>query len=296
MKGCPDCGTRNQQTNLFCPTCGHAFFDDRDERGGRPSGARKRQDGRAGGLSMTLAVVFVVMLALIAGFTSFLVSREIELGRLVTVRAGTVWRCSKCGRDYRDRVMTFSVPRSEKERYAVDTVAGECYSCRYGEFTGRFEEYLERFSRRGYFMGHTAEMDTASAGFMSANQGLFPAASAREAADAAKEIDPRLLESDYRSCAGKPVGIEGRVVSVEVVEVKGGGEKLTYLVIAPRLEGRELDQEIAVIYPGVSGLLRGDAAKCYMLPLDLVRYSTPAGERRAVLAAGIHLSEARAGR
>ncbi len=269
--------------------CGHSFVDGSSARPGRTSAAA-RERSRPGARSTAAAVVVVATLALLAGLTSFFVSRSIELSRLVTVQAGTIWKCSKCGREYRNRVMTFSVPRSERDRYTVETVEGECYTCRYGEFTGRFADYLERFSREGYFLGYPAEMDAHAAEFMSANQALFPAGSAEAAAAAAADVDPRALERDFPDHAGKPVHLAGRVVSSQVVEVKGSGTRLTYLVIAPRLGGRDLDQGIGVIYPAVSQLMKGDIARCYLLPLDIVRFTADQGEKQMVLTAGIYLT------
>ena len=78
MKQCPDCAGKNQETNLFCPMCGHSFIDDPvgGGRAGREGDAEGKSKPVVKGvenrrLITIIAIVVVVFLTLVAGLFRF---------------------------------------------------------------------------------------------------------------------------------------------------------------------------------------------------------------------------------
>jgi hypothetical protein len=285
MKECPDCGTSNQGTNLFCPVCGHSFLDEhRAPEKSRPS---ERDPHR----TTLLVAVLIVFLGITAGVTSYLVSRQIELSRMVTVEAGTEWKCVRCGKIYRTRVAEFEVKRAEKEQYGVETIDGTCYTCKYGEQVGRLEYLVETLSSKGFFHGFSAEIAPQAAAFMEAHPELLPATGESQVEGIAAEEDPRKLERDFTEFAGKPVRLDCSVAVSETVKSTDGAEA-TFLQLVPELNGQEADVELLAIYPGRSPMLRGDRAVCYLLPTDLVRYTHGNDTRKAVLCVVLYMAPA----
>lgn len=285
MKKCPKCGTRNQITNMFCPTCGYSFIDEPEKQKPEPppdAGKNRRK-------YTIVAVVVIVALGLTAGLVSFLVSREIEQGRLVTVETGVIWKCSECGKIYRKRVVTVEVPKSERDDYTVETVEGKCYLCEHGPEVALIDEVLRSLSGRVGSEGGEVEMDPAAALFIAENPGLFPARDSSQVEGIAMKEDPRRVLRDFEEFAGKPIHVRGNIVASEILTADDG-TKMTYLQLVPVEDGRELEVEYFIVYPGISDLLKGDVADCYLLPVDQVRYGSGGENVDAVLTVGIFLS------
>ena len=280
MKKCPECGTQNQITNIFCPTCGYCFVTEPE----KPAEPESREEDKKGEhrLFKGITVVVIVILGLITGLASFLVSREIERSRTVLVETGIIWKCSECGNDYKKHVVTVEVPKADSDNYTVETVEGKCFDCIYGPEVGRYEMLLESLSRPDTPLSSTVEMEPAAAEFLSENLELFPAEDVAPVRDIAVEEDPRRLERDFDQFAGKPIHITGKVVASEVIEA-GDGTEATYLHLIPVMDGQELEVVFLIVYPGVSKLMKGDVADCYLLPADLVTYSSGDHKVSAVL-------------
>ena len=287
MKKCPECGTLNQSTNLFCPTCGFCFVAEPE----KPAEPVPRIEDRKGEhrLFKRVTVVVIIILGLITGLASFLVSREIERSQMVQVETGTIWKCSECGRTYREHVVTVDVPKGDRDDFTVETVEGKCFSCRYGPEVGRFEMLLKSLSRPDTPLSSTVEMRHAAAEFISEHLELFPTEDIALVRDIASEEDPRLVERDFEQFAGKPIHVTGRVVASEVIEA-GDGTEITYLQLISIMGGQELDVALLVVYPGVSGLLKGDVADCYLLPVDQVQYKSGDDKVNAVLCIAMFMS------
>ncbi|MHB8894186.1 MAG: hypothetical protein ACYC99_03290 [Candidatus Geothermincolia bacterium] len=283
MKQCPDCSTRNQATNIFCPTCGHSFLDDTQPE---PRGNDKLRniipghDNRR--LAIIITIVVILVLGLAAGLTSYFVSREIDRSSLVMVRSGILWKCAKCGKLYKDRVTSLSVKKSEKADYGVETVEGLCDRCKYGELVGSYQDALEYMAKNGYFHAYGMDISAGAAAFMSANPTLFPAADQGSLAAIAQQVDPRILERDFAAHAGKPVAMTAVVQLCQAVKMPDG-RILTYLRLQPLWEKAPLNVEILAVYGGSTQVSRGETVSCYMLPADVVAYRSDHGDRNAVL-------------
>ncbi|MBU4174586.1 MAG: hypothetical protein KKE79_06055 [Actinobacteria bacterium] len=285
-KKCPDCGTRNQITNIFCPTCGYCFVAE-PEKPREPSPLQSKKGEHR--LFKAVTVSVIIVLGLITGLASYLISREIERSRMVLVETGIIWKCSECGKTYKERVATMEVPKTESGDYAVETVEGECYACKYGPEVGRYEELLESLSWPDTPLSSRVEMEPAAAEFIGEHPELFPARDAGLIRDIALEEDPRRLERDFKEFAGKPVHITGNVVASETLRA-GDGTEMTYLRLLPVKDQREPGVEFLIVYTGVSGLLEGDVADCYLLPVDRVNYQPADGNVSAVLCIAMFMS------
>lgn len=306
MKQCPDCSTKNQRTNIFCPSCGHSFLDDpppEKEKWQRVRRVVPGQDNRR--LSLIVAIVIIIVLGLGAGLTSYFVSREIDRSSLVPVKSGIKWKCEKCGRVYKDRVGTVSVKKSTKADYGVETVIGVCDTCKYGKVAGFYQDALEQLAEKGYFHGFGIDIADQAAAYIAAHPELFPtpASEMGKLAQIAPEADPRTVEKEFDSWAGKPVTIIGEVEDLRVVKV-APDRSVTYLQIKPYARGEEpVDLEVIAIYDstasseppstsqGYEPLSKGQKVVCFLLPADLVSYRAPHGDRKALL--GIALAVAR---
>ncbi|MFH1151014.1 MAG: hypothetical protein V1748_11130 [Actinomycetota bacterium] len=280
MKECPDCSTSNQDTNLFCPLCGHSFLD--ELRGPEKSSSPERESARDPHRTTMLVAVVVILLGIAAGVTSYIVSRQIELSRMVTVEAGTEWKCVRCSKVYRTRIARFEVKRAEKEQYAVETIDGTCYTCKYGDQVGKLEYLVETLASKGFFHGFNSELDPQAAAFMEAHPELLPASDQSQVAGMAVEEDPRKIERDFTEFAGRPIHLRCRVAVSETVKSTDGAEA-TFMQLIPLVNGEEADVELLAIYPGRSPMLRGDEAECWLLPADLIRYTQGNETRKAVL-------------
>ena len=267
IKKCPECGTHNQITNIFCPTCGYCFVP-KPEKPVEPA-FREEDKKSEHRLFKGVTVVVIIVLGLITGLASFLVSREIDRSRLVSVETGTIRKCSECGDIYKKHLVTVEVPKVDSDKFTVETVEGKCFSCRYGPEVGRYEMLLESLSRPDTPLSSTVEMEPAAAEFLSEHPELFPAEDVARVRDIAIEEDPRLVERDFEQFAGKPIHITGKVVTSEVIEA-GDGTEVTYLQLIPIMSGQELEVVFLIVYPGASSLLKGDVAECYILPADKV--------------------------
>jgi hypothetical protein len=281
MKQCPDCSTKNQRTNLFCPTCGHSFLDE-------PPPPRKRpprqiipgEDNRR--LFMIVAIVIVVVLGLAAGLTSYIVIRQLDKGSHVVVSSGVRWKCVKCGKVYKDQITSLSVPKSQKDDYGVAEAEGLCATCKYGEMVGAYQDTLTYMARKGYFHGFGIDLTDAAATFIGLHPALFGAADVPAAAAVSAAVDPRLIVKDFKTYAGKPVRIDGTVQSVQNIKLPTGG-KTTYLQLKPIWNKSAVDLEYLVVYSGATQVKAGTVVDCYMLPTDVVTYGSKQGQQRAVL-------------
>ncbi|MBU4174563.1 MAG: hypothetical protein KKB90_09555 [Actinobacteria bacterium] len=286
-KKCPECGTQNQITNIFCPTCGYCFVPE-PEKPAEP--APRETDSRGEHrLFKGVTVAVIIVLALITGLASFLISREIERSRMVMVETGTIWKCSECGNIYKKRVVTVEVPKADSDNYTVEIVEGKCFSCRYGPEVGRYQTLLESLSRPDTPLSSTVEMQPTAAEFLGEHLELFPAEDVALVRDIASEADPRLVERDFEQFAGKPIHVTGKVVASEVIKA-GDGTEITYLRLIPVMGGQELEVVFLIVYPGVSGLLKGDVADCYLLPVDQVKYQSGDRNVSAVLCIAMFMS------
>jgi len=266
IKKCPECGTQNQITNIFCPTCGYCFVTEPEKPAEPVPTEDKKGEHR---LFKGVTVVVIVILGLITGLASFLVSREIDRSRMVLVETGTIWKCSECGTIYKKHVVTVEVPKVDSDKFTVETVEGNCFSCRYGPEVGRYQTLLESLSQPDTPLSSTVEIEPAAAEFLAEHLELFPAEDVALVRDIASEEDPRLVERDFKQFAGKPIHVTGKVVASNVIEA-GDGTEITYLQLIPIMGGQELEVVFLVVYPGVSSLLKGDVADCYLLPVDKV--------------------------
>jgi hypothetical protein len=288
MKQCPECSTRNQRTNIFCPTCGHSFLDD-------PPPPRKRvsrelipgEDNHR--LFMIVAIVIVVVLGLAAGLTSYIVIRQIDKGRQVIVSSGVRWKCIKCGKVYSEQVSQLSVPKADKEDYGVATAEGLCAACKYGALVGYYQDTLAYMARKGYFHGFGIDIAEPAAGFIVLNPTLFPATDMKKVASISTAADPRAIEKDFAAYAGKPVLITAKVKSAAAVKLPGG-EKITYLQVQPTWNKSPVQLDYLAVYKGTAQLKAGEMVDCYMLPTDLVNYNSKQGQHRAVLGIAMAIS------
>jgi len=279
MKECPDCGASNQPTNLFCPLCGHSFID---EQNGQAFPRQKRSEKWSQRRVVAAVLLVVLIVGASAGFVSYFVSRAIENGKLVTVEAGTIWKCSRCGKIYKDRVFKLNVKKSESGNYEVETVDGLCYNCKYGADAGKVQILFEWLSHEDYFHGFMIDVEDASAAYIASHPGFFPAADPRPVAGLADEVAPQLVERDFSSYTGKPVSVTGKVTSLEVI--KGvDGSKTTFMEMLPRYGGKEYDVEYFVIYRGGLPVKSGDVVCFALLPVDLARYMSAGVRRNAVV-------------
>ena len=290
MKQCPDCSTRNQMTNIFCPTCGHSFLDDPPP--GRSWNSRLRnivpgRDTRR--LSLIIAIVIIVVLGLTAGLTSYFVSHEIDRSSMVPVKSGVRWKCEKCGKIYKDRVATLTVRKSQKVDYGVATVAGLCDGCKYGAMVGSYQDMLEYLTKKGYFHGFGIDISDEVASFMRDNPSLFPAADQSHLPEIASAVDPRAVERDFSAYVGKPVALRAKVEGAHVINVHGG-RTVTYLQMQPIWNEAPVNLEFLAIYDGVIQVGKGATVGCYLLPADIVAYKSVQGDRKAVLCLAMGLN------
>ncbi|MBN1290184.1 MAG: zinc-ribbon domain-containing protein [Actinobacteria bacterium] len=288
VKHCPDCGMTNQETNIFCPQCGHCFLDEPEEVADRKTSYGKAQLETNKRL-VTVLTIAIIILAMTAGVASFLISREIQRSMLVTVETGTRWKCSQCGSIFKDRVAKIDVEKSESDKYGVETIEGTCYRCLYGEQVGRFVELLSLVTLDERFGNAAVEMDQKAAEFISANPGLFQETGLDQAPGNAVDVDPRLVVRDYSGYVGTVVHVQGKVTASEII--KGGdGTEITYIELTPQIDGQDTELEFLIVYFGVSDILQGDIADCYLLPVDLISYDDGSREERAVLSVGIYMT------
>lgn len=297
MKSCPDCDTRNTDTNLFCPECGHSFYDDeerpelkpkrvREFGPGSDAGKRERRIGAGPDISRLfklIAVAVVIFLGLAAGITSFVVSREIERSSLVEVEAGTLWKCSECGKTYRDRVARLDVKKSQRYEYGIETVTGLCYDCKYGDLVGGYQDLVEGLSKKGHFAGYRMDIPEAAAIYINENPSQFPATGTdQDLRGISIEVDPRLVERDFEDYAGRPVEVGGRVTECDLVLWRDGS-KATFIQLKPRNANGETDGLFLLVYKGAAPVLKGDDATCCVMPIDQVMRRSSGGEFKAVL-------------
>lgn len=291
QKECPRCGVINPETNLFCPQCGFCFIDE-EKKEGKPPSSDKRlltvEVEKNKKLVMVL-VVLIVFLAVFAGIASFLISMEIRESALVTVETGTKWKCGECGKIYKNRILTVDVKKSDSEKYGVETVEGTCYTCKYGEKVGENADWLELLYYNGYCYGSPAKISEEAARFIAANPDLFPASELEQVTAVASDVDPRLAEKDFDEYNGKLIHIEGRATTSETVKSEDGS-KITYMVLKPKIEGRELNMNVVVLYEGPTEVLRDDSVDCYLLPVDLVRYKEDQTNKHAVVTIGAYIT------
>lgn len=288
VKKCPDCNMTNRETNIFCPQCGYCFLDEPEKSPEKKRSISSRAVENNKRLVIVLAVA-IIILAAMAGVASFLISREIQRSMLVTVETGTRWKCSQCGDIYKERLAVINVEKSESDQYKVETIDGTCFRCLYGDQVGDFVEKIGELALHERFGSDVIEMNKKAAEFISANPGLFPSAGLEEVEGIAIEVDPRLVERDYADYSGTLLYVEGKVAESELFKSSDGTE-ITYVELVPMMDGEELDVDFTIIYFGVSDVLRGDIADCYVLPIDLVKYQDGDVEKSAVIAIGIYMT------
>ena len=299
MKYCPDCGNRNQASNLFCPICGHSFVPEEKEtkKNGARNGARNgvvppptKGKGRKGRRGLTVAVIVVIVLGLAAGLTSFFASREIDLSQMITVESGSIWKCTTCGRVYKKRVVKTNVSKKERDDYSVVTIDGQCDYCKYGNVAGQYQDFFEYLSEHDFFRGYSADIRAPAAQFLQSHPTLFPAADETSAiSSGAADVDALGLVADFDAMAGKPLKVTGKVVGTQAIQAKDG-TKMTYLTMTYPVDapaGATL-ANFMVFYPGTSQLAKGQAAGFYLLPMDLIRYHTGEKEEKVVLAVSMY--------
>jgi hypothetical protein len=297
MKQCPECTAKNQITNLFCPMCGHSFIDDPADGEGRPllnraEGKRVVKSVENRRLFTIIAIVLVVFLGLGAGLTSYLVSREIDRSSLVTIQSGLLWKCSKCGRIYKNTVRPFNVRKSERYDYGIETVTGLCATCKYGPLVGNYQDILEYLSKKNYFGGFAIDLAEPAVVFMNEHQGLFPTSDAARAAEVSVSVDPRLVERDFNSYAGKPIAVKGNVTSLDIVKMPDGS-KVTYMQLQPVGESGPMDVSFLVIYKGSAPVFKGDTVQSYLLPSDLVTFRSKKDVKKVVLSVAMYMATVR---
>lgn len=301
MKQCPDCAGKNQETNLFCPMCGHSFIDDPvgGGRAGREGDAEGKSKPVVKGvenrrLITIIAIVVVVFLGLGAGLTSYLVSREIDRSSLVTIQSGLLWKCSKCGRIYKNTVRPFNVEKSERYDYGIETVTGLCSTCKYGPLVGSYQDILEYLSKKNYFGGFALDLAEPAAIFMNAKQGLFSTADPNQAAAVSATVDPRLVERDFDSYSGKPVAVKGKITSEQIVRMPDGS-KVTYMELQPLGDSGPLDVSFLVVYKGLAPVFMDDTVQCYLMPTALVTYNSKKASKRVVLCVALYMTTVKTG-
>jgi hypothetical protein len=295
MKRCPECESQNQQTNLFCPSCGHSFVDEQAAPPAQKKGVRRLVPGVENRrLFMIVAIVIVVVLGLAAGITSFVVSREIERSSLVPVESGILWKCAKCAKTYKDRVTKLNVKKSEQYEYGVETVTGECYGCKYGALAGGYQDLVESLSQQGYFGGFAMDMAEKAAAYISANPSLFPAIEPATVVQQAVQADPKQVNHDFEQYAGKPIMLRGKVMSSEAVKWNDGS-LATYLQVAPQGEVGPSGIDYLVLYRGAAPVAKGDTVECYVMPADQVMAKSGKGYLKAVLTIAMYLNPVKEG-
>jgi rubredoxin len=288
MKQCPDCETNNHRTNLFCPTCGHSFID---EKGPDPKHSHINNGREIPGVDrphLFVPIVFmVVILGLAAGLCAFLISRSIGLGDLVSVQSGTRWKCTNCGRIYKERVVTVKVNKSEQYDYDVETLPGLCFTCKYGNLVGGYQDLVEELCKKKYYQGYLMDIPDGAASFIAANPSLFPSAGPPAGVQV---VDPQQVERKFDQYLGKLIVVKGKVLASKPV-VTANGTRATYVGLqnaAPK--GRE-QSEFFIVYKGPGRFARDSTAKAYILPVDLVPYNPGARQAKAVLGIGMYVED-----
>jgi len=290
MKQCPDCETKNHRTNLFCPTCGHSFIDETGPERKRPPAGRARAiPGVDRPYFYALVALIVIVLGLAAGLAAILISRSFRLGDLVSVESGTRWKCTRCERIYKERVVKLKVKKSEQYDYGVETLPGLCYTCKYGELVGGYQDLVEELYTQGYYQGYAMEIPDAAASFIASNPSLFPAPG--PVADV-QAVDPQQVAQNFDGYLGKLITVKGKVVQSDPITTPEGA-KATYIrlqIAAP--SGRE-QSEFFIIYKGQEQgqvrFARDSVLTAYILPVDLVPYRTEGREAKAVLCIGMYM-------
>lgn len=284
MKQCPDCGTRNQRTNIFCPICGFSWL----EGPGRPSLKPEKAAPRHR-RSLVVAIIVVVLLLMVAALVSVLATRRIESGKDVMVETGTIWKCGTCGMVYKRRVTRRLVKKAEVDKYsAVRTVEGTCYFCEYGTLVGKHQEALDLLSDQGLFHAYKMEIMPPAAQFMKDHPDLFPASGEEALSSIQVEESPKLNDRDLGELTGRPVHIRGRVVSSKEVET-GTGSGLTFFDLQAYVSGSWQDVHYLVFSLSMPPLPPGEFVDCYLLPVDFLEYSEGGQSTKAVLAVAMFM-------
>jgi hypothetical protein len=293
MKYCPDCGNRNQASNLFCPICGHCYVPEEKEtkKNGVKNGVvAKPAKGRKGRRGLTVAIIVAIVLGLAAGLTSFLVSREIDLSRMITVETGSTWKCTTCGRVYKKRVTKTKVSKKERDNYSVVTIDGQCFYCKYGNMAGQYQDFFEYLSERDFFRGYSVDVRAPAAQFLQAHPTLFPAADESAAiSSGAADVDAPGLVADFDELAGRPQKVNGKVIGAQAIQAKDGTKMTLVTMVSPVDAPAGTSQaNFMVFYPGTSQLAKDQATVFYLLPMDLIRYHTGDKEEKVVLAVSMY--------
>jgi len=290
MKQCPDCETKNHRTNLFCPTCGHSFIDETGPQRKRPAASHSRPiPGVDRPYFFMLIALVVIVLGLAAGLAAFLISRSFGLGDLISVQSGTRWKCTSCARVYKERVVSLKVKKSEQYDYGVETLKGLCYTCKYGQLVGGYQDLVEELYRKGYYQGYAMEIPDAAASYIASNPSLFPA---QGPVANVQEVDPQQVEQNFDGYLGKLITVKGKVLESDPITTSEGA-KATYIrlqIAAPH--GGE-QSEFFIIYQGREQgqvrFARDATITAYILPVDLVPYRTAGREAKAVLGIGMYM-------
>lgn len=266
--------------------CGNSFVPDpkKTEEAGdsKPEKKRTRKKRALTKRPMMLAAVVIVVLGLVAGLVSFMVSREILRSREVAVVTGTEWKCTDCDRIYKKRVLRLTVPSKDAADYTIEVTDGKCQACLYGPLAGRFQDFFESLSENGFFHGYTVDVEPEAAVFIEQHADLLPAQSEQQVAPLATELTPVMLGPEFSGYAGRPVVTKGRVVYLQVLAAADGTSS-TYLELTPVINGVEQKTNVRAFYPGQVELAEGDSVVMYMLPVDVVRYGSGEGARAELL-------------
>jgi hypothetical protein len=271
---------------MFCPSCGLCFLDvEKSEKAGRKHYVVIEKEKRM----LAAALIAVILtLAIVAGVTSYLLMREIQRSALIIVKSGAVWRCTVCGKIYKDRVITLEIEKGKQDQYSVETVDGICNRCKYGAQVGLFDDYLKVLSKSRVFHNIPVEIDNPAVTFIAGNGTLFPAASPDIITPVAVNVSPGKVVHDFKNFEGKPLQIYCTVLSSEVFKA-GDGSKISVIRTRSVNGEKRTSPDYVILYPGEMKLEKGAMVNCYLLPIKVLHFKTARGAASEIVAMGMFL-------
>lgn len=218
-----------------------------------------------------IVVIGVAVLVVIGGGAGFLIWKDANDNRIVSVKTGTIYDCTQCGKEYKNDVKTVSVKNKQKGQYTVVTKKeGLCDLCTYGSVGLGYKTYFDQLTKDDYFKS-AVTISQPAIDFLKAHQDCFPAPNRAVANSLMNPVDARFISKDITPYTGTLVRLYGSVVSVNA---EGSGtDTFTTILVSPQEGG----DSFFVFYAGNAPVLEGDYGYFWTLPIALTSYDTVAG-------------------
>ncbi len=226
-----------------------------------------------------VVVIGIAVLVVIGGVVGFLVWKNANDNKIVSVKTGTIYECTQCGKEYKNDVKTVNVKNKDKGQYTVVTKKeGLCDACTYGPLGLEYKTLFDGYNNSDYWKS-AVTIPQPAIEFLKAHQDCFPAPNQAVANSLMNPVDTRLISKDITPFTGTLVRVYGSVVKTEAAP----DGTLTFVQVAPQDGG----DSFFVYYTRAVSLLEGDYGYFWVLPIAATSYETvDAGTYPAIVSIG----------